>query len=48
MIQGFCFGAIFILTTADLLFKIRHYEQVDAVNAICISFALIGFVHAIW
>ena len=38
MIQGFCFGVIFVLTLADLVYKINHYDQVDTNNAVCVIF----------
>ena len=48
MIQGFCFGVIFVLTLADLVYKINHYDQVDTNNAICVIFSLLGVIAAIW
>ena len=48
MIQGFCFGVVFILCTADLIYKIREYDMIDSNNAICIAFSLIGFLEALW
>jgi len=48
MIQGFCFGVIFILSFADLIYKVREFEVIDSNNAICLGFSLIGVVSSVW
>ena len=48
IIQGFCFGVIFILSFADLMYKISHYEQVDTNNAVCVLFSLAGVIASLW
>ena len=48
MIQGFCFGIIFMLSIADVIYKIKYYEQLDSNNAICVLASAIGVLHAIW
>lgn len=48
IIQGFCFGVIFILTLADLIYKISEFDQVDTNNAIVVAFALGGVIASLW
>jgi len=48
MVQGFCFGVIFVLTLADLIYKINHYDQVDTNNAVCVLFSLAGVIASLW
>ena len=48
IVQGFCFGVIFVLTFADLIYKINHYDQVDTNNAVCVLFSLAGVIASLW
>ena len=48
MIQGFCFGVVFILCTADLIYKIKQFDQIDSNNAICVAFSLLGVIASVW
>jgi hypothetical protein len=48
MIQSFCLGVIFILSTADFIYKVKEYDAIDTNNGICIVFSLIGFLASLW